>query len=75
MGKPSVIKGPLPGQAVEAYRLAHGGHLPGERSEADLRIEYLRLIEAHHQPWETILEMHVRVLKAAIDSRSVQKEK
>ena len=30
MNKPTTIKGPLPGQAVEFYRMTHGGRLPGE---------------------------------------------
>ncbi|MHB1328010.1 MAG: Lar family restriction alleviation protein [Gemmatimonadales bacterium] len=30
MAEPKVIQGPLPGQAVEAFRVSHGGALPGE---------------------------------------------
>lgn len=63
---PTVIKGPLPGEAVEAYRQAHHGHLPGERSETDLRIEYIRLMQAHKRDFESLLEMHVRVMRDAL---------
>jgi len=67
--KPTIIKGPLPSQAVEAYRKAHRGHLPGDRSEVELRIEYLRLMQAHKRDFETLLEMHVRVLTDAQDAK------
>ena len=30
MSKPTIIKGPLPGEAVEAFRQSHGGALPYE---------------------------------------------